>query len=71
MKLNIYLVTATIKGGGEYIPPDPCAGGDYYASKTYVCFVTSSSGKLAREAIKAAYPTAKIPAPRKLGPAHG
>lgn len=70
MKLSIYFVHVRVPQGGEYIPPDPVAGGDYYADKVYAYTVTAGSAALARSAVQGMHGAARTKLTvKKLGPA--
>lgn len=56
-KLKVFLISWKIKGGGSYVPPDPCAGGDYYDDKYGQDFITCHSMAEAKEVVKIARPT--------------
>lgn len=60
LKMNIYKVSWVITGGGDYIPPDPCVGGDYHSDLYGWDIVTASTAKIAKAAILIARPTARV-----------
>ena len=58
--LKIFHVKWAIDGGGSYIPPDPCSGGDYYSNLHGSDILPATSKKDAREILIACRPNAKV-----------
>lgn len=58
--MNTYKVSWKIIDGGEYVPPDPCCGGDYFSDKYGMDIITINTKKAARNVVKKARPSAKI-----------
>lgn len=58
--MNVYFVTYTLRGQGGYVPEDPVAGGGYFADKHCHAFITAADDRLARAAVRAAFPGAKL-----------
>ena len=68
MKLKIYEVKWRIPGGGQYVPMDPVAGGDYYQDLHGTDIITAKSAKQAREVVrKVRGDQAKIRRPEIVG----
>jgi len=64
--LSIYAVYWRQPNAGNYVPPDPCAGGDYYEDLYGKELVTAYTAKAAREAVYASRSSAVIEHPKKL-----
>jgi len=54
-----YLVTWQLPGRGQYIPPDPCCGGNYYKDKYVSQIMYARSLEQIRKLVKDAYPDAQ------------
>ncbi len=67
--MNIYLATYKFKGGGEYVPEDPVAGGGFYPDRYVENFIVARTAAAVRRAVKNVYPTAIITKIKLAGPA--
>ena len=54
-----YYVSYRLPNRGQYVYPDPCAGGDYYEDLYKDQFITATSKKQVRDMILKIYPDAK------------
>ncbi len=64
--MKIFSVSWVERGAGQYVPPDPVGGGDYYADKYGTDIITASNAKTAKEAVEMVRPNAKVYRPRAV-----
>ncbi len=69
--MNIYEVPWKIPRGGAYVPPDPvCLSLDgHYADLHGKDIITTRTAKIAKAAVEAARPEAKVQRPKMICPA--
>jgi hypothetical protein len=61
--MKIYSVSWVERGRGQYIPPDPVCGGDFYADEQGTDIITATSAKIAKAAVEMVRPNAKVKRP--------
>lgn len=64
--MKIFAVSWVARERGQYIPPDPVCGGDYYADKHGTDIITATNAKIAKVAVEMARPCAKVKRPTVL-----
>lgn len=64
--IKVYKVKWCIIDGGQYVPPDPVSGGDYYRDAYGMDIIPALTVKMAKEIVEKARPLAKIRAIKVL-----
>jgi len=66
MIIKVYRVNWEIPNGGQYVPPDPVIGGDYFRDKYGIDIIPATSIQTAKAIVKRARPSANITTARLL-----